>query len=455
MRFIIIGAGDVGTHLSLKLARHGHNVVLVESDGDKLDSALTVTDLKIVLGNGAAPEILLAAGIRSADYVIAVTNSDEVNIAACFTSRLLNPAPKRIARVRDIHFVAPEIPPELLSEYFDLIINPEQAGSEYLLQLFHAPGAKEIMELGFGKVRIISLGISADSPLVRTRLDELKSEQQTGPLMVAAIIRNNKLMIPRGDEQLRVNDVAYFVTTPEETERAFTLAGRTLIEGKTAMVWGGTSFARFLAVALDKERTSLKLILGDETEQLQMADELKTTLVLSGDGTDQSLLLQEHITETDAFIAASPDEESNVLAALLAKRLGARTVMALVNKTAYLSLVSAVGVDVVISSSVAAASAIFKHIHSRSMISEITLQSEGAGFLEIDISREMPISGRPLNLLKLPYGITVAMLLREGRIFVPSEQEVLSEGDRVIFFVLKSAVAKLEKLLQMRLETFI
>jgi trk system potassium uptake protein TrkA len=454
MNFLIIGAGDVGKSLCRKLAAHHHNVVVVDRDSDINDSELAGLDLKIVLGNGCSPETLSAAGIESADFVIAVTDSDEVNIAACFVSRLLNPSPKRIARIRDLELTHRLVAPELLSEYFDLIINPEEAGAEYLLKLFKMPGAREFIDLAGGKVRVLGLSLTPNSPALQLTVAELHELYAEMALRVVAVLRGNKIFCPKTSEKLRVSDVIYVVTVPELTKKAFKVAGRELRDSQTAMIWGGSFLARSLALRLDEEGIRVKLILSDEEEQYAMADQLKHALVLGGEGTDQNLLVEENVDETDAFIAATEDEENNVLGALLAKKLGAKSAVALVSKSTYLPLVSAVGVDVVVSSRLAAASAIFRHIHSRSMLTEIAVQSDGGGFVEIDVSADRPIAGKLLSEIDLPYGVHVGAVLREGGALPVSPEIRFMEGDRVVFFVLKSSIKKLEKLLDLAIESF-
>lgn len=454
MKFVIVGAGDVGTSLSVNLASHQHEVILVEQKEAKVNKELAALDLQVVIGNGAAPETLVQAGIEDADYLIAVTNVDETNIAACFISRLLNPKPKRIARIRDLNLAHQHIAPELINEYFDLIINPEQAAADYLLRLFRIPGAREIVEFEGGKIRVLGLAVSPQSALLNMRLDALKNFQDEMPLLIAAVMRGTRLIVPRGDDHIRVGDVIYAVTIPEKTKLLFELAGKPWHQSRSAMIWGATVLARSLARALEQQGMRLKLIVGQQSSAAQLAADFASALVLQGDGTDQNLLLQENIDQTDAFIAATADDENNVLAALLAKKLGAKTTIALVNKSGYLPIVSAIGVDVVISSRAAAATAIFRHIHSRSIVSESALQQEGAGFIEIDAREGNPLLDKPLKDLKLPHGILIAAIINQKQITIPTGEAVIRAGDRVVIFLTKAALKKMEKLLNLKLELF-
>ena len=452
MKFIIVGAGDVGTTLCMKLASQSHDVVLIEKQPEVINKDISALDIQVVIGNGASPDALITAGIQDAHYLIAVTDSDEVNIAAGFVSRLLNPAPKRIARVRDIELLSDKIPSELLAEYFDLIINPEHVGADYLLRLFEIPGAREVIDFAGGKVRMLGLTIAQNSPLMNLKLDKLKNWKEEVPILIVAVMRAGKLIIPKGDDRLRTGDIIYALTLPEKTKLLFELAGIEWHEGKSAMIWGGSNLARILAQSLEDQGHSVKMILSDPLLAAQMVDELRRSLILSGEGTDQDLLVEENVAQFDAFIAATPDEENNVLAALLAKKLGVRTSMAMVNKSSYVTLVSAVGVDVVVSSRVAAAQAIFKHIHSRALISESALQNEVAGFIEIDIQEKNPLTGKPIKDLNLPQGMLVGAIMRGDKAIIPSGDDSVFPGDQVVVFVAKNAIKKLEKLLDIKFE---
>lgn len=454
MRFIVIGAGDVGTSLSERLAQNQHDVVLVEKDEDKLARATASLDIQPVVGSGLSPDTLVRAGVNTADYLISVADIDEVNIASCLVAKLINPKAKRIARIRDISLVHKEISPEHLSEYFDLIINPDQAAAGQLLEAFRVPGAKELVEFGDGRLRVLGLSITAQSPVANRRLHSLQEYQDKFPVLIIAIMRRNQLIVPGGSDQLKIGDVVYAITLPEKTSILFELAGRELVQGRSAMIWGSTALARSLAHSLEKQGTKVKLILEDRQASTEIVDEFRESLVLLGDGTDQNLLVEENVGDVDAFVAVTNHEEDNILAALLAKRLGAKSSMALVNKGTYLPLVNAIGVDVVVSSRIAAASSIFNHIHSESLISEISIAHHGAGFIEFYANNSMSFLGQPLKDIKFPHGIIVAAIMRGNEVIIPKGSDTILDGDRIVVFVIRSAFKKLEKLLGIKLDLF-
>lgn len=455
MKFIIIGAGAVGTSLSQRLANEQHDVVLIEMYEENLDRVAASLDLEILLGNGCSPELLVRAGINTADYVIAVADVDEVNIAACLIAKLINPLAKRIARIRNIDLVHKEIAIEHVREYFDLIINPDQAAADYLLQLFQVPGAKEIVDFCDGKLRVLALPITTGAALAGRQMSTLSDLKELYPMLVIAILRRNKLIVPRGKDVIQPGDLVYFITTPEKTSVIFEMAGRTFMQGRSAIIWGGNFIGRSLVHGLEEQGVQVKFIVSDPELAAEVVDEFNNALVLNGYGTDQDLLIEENIREADAFISVTPDEENNILASLLAKRLGAKIVMGLINKSTYLTLVNAIGIDVAVSSRLSAARAIFRHVHSESVISEFSLRNLGAGFIEVLADKKMPICSKSLKDLNVPHGIIFSAIVRGEEVIIPRGEDAIEAGDRVLLFVRGTAQKKLEKLLGVKMEFFV
>ncbi|MEZ4754476.1 MAG: Trk system potassium transporter TrkA [Bdellovibrionota bacterium] len=454
MKFLIIGAGSVGTSLSERLAHHNHDVILVERD-EARSSGNSEGDFQIVNGNGCNPTTLIEAGIQTADFIVAVTNIDEVNIAACLVAKLINPNCKRIARVRDISFQHSDIADEHLAEHFDLIINPSQAASEHLIRLFKAPRAKDIYDFADGKLRVVGLKVSEHSPVKNQKLLSLRKRDLPYPVLILAIVRNNKLTVPRGTDRIEEGDLIYSMSVPEGTRYLFDLAGQEFFVGKSAMVWGGSPIAKALVGELQELGISIKLILDDPVLAHEAAETCNdNVLVLQGSGLDQDLLNQENLADIDAFFAVSKDEEDNILASLLAKRVGAKVSFAMVSQPQYLPVVGAIGIDGVVSSRLAAAAEIFQHIHADQVASEFLLAEYNAGFLEVYASQEMSFIDKPIKDLHLPHGIIIAALVNEDSVKIPTGNDSIKIGDRVVIFVEAGSVKKLEKILNIKLEFF-
>ena len=455
MKFLIIGAGSVGSSLSKNLAEHNHDVVLVEKNEASIPDSSAEGDFLIVSGNGCSPTTLVDAGIQTADFVVAVTNVDEVNIAACMVSKLINPNCKRIVRIRDISFKHSEITQEHLAEHFDLIINPSQAAAEHLTRLFKAPRARDTYDFADGRLRVVGLKVTENSPVKDQKLLTLQKRELPYPVLILAIVRDGKLTIPRGTDRILEDDLIYSVSVPEGTRYLFDLAGQEFFVGKTAMVWGGSTVARPLVEQLTELGVSIKLLLHEQDRAVEASEDVgDNVLVLHASGLDQELLEQENAADVDAFFAVSRDEEYNILSSLLAKRLGTKVSFALINVPDYLPLVSSLGIDGVVSSRVAAATEIFQHIHADEVASEFLLPEHNAGFLEVYASEDMTFTGIPIKDLKLPHGIIIAALIGEEEVKIPRGDDAIQVGDRVLIFVEGSAVKKLEKILNIQLEFF-
>lgn len=455
MNFIIIGAGDVGVTLSRKLVHEQADIILIEKYESHITKAAQALDIEIVYGNGCSPETLVRAGIHTADYVISVADHDEVNIAVCLIAKMINPATKRVARIRDIDIAHREITPANLSEYFDLIINPDQAAADYLKQLFQVAGAKEVIDFCRGKLRVLGISLSHEAPILHRKLKEVVELREEISSLVIAIVRDNALFVPTGNDVFKPNDTIYCIAPPEQTKLLYNYAGRNYIESKSAVIWGGTPLGKALAHLLEEQGTKVKLIVDEAHGTNELVDEFKNTLILVGDGKDGSLLKEENIGDVDAFIAVTDDDEDNILSALLAKKLGVRSAMSHVNIGTYLPLVHAIGVDVVVSSRIAAATAIFSYVHQESVVSRFSLRHLGAGFLEFTIDKGNKIVGKSLGEMKIPKGILFAAIVRGEEIIIPGGDDVLAENDVIIIFVLQSAQSHLEKMLGKKLELFV
>ncbi len=452
MKFIIIGAGNVGISLAERLNSTQHDIILIEKNEDRLGDIPAYLDLQTVHGNGCSPEILQKAKLAEADYLIAVSENDEVNIAACLVAKLMAPKVKRIARLRNLNLNSCGITKDQLNEYCDLVINPEQAGADYLFQLFQYPGTKDVVEFGEGKLRVVGFHVTEASPYANQKISslrELKGELQT---LMLAILRDDQLIVPRGADRVRPGDIIYVVVRPEEMRDLFKFANKGAHQPTTAMIWGGSALARFLAHKLEDSGVSVKLILEYCGDNLEIVDEFEKLLVLDGVGTDQNLLMEENIQEMDAFIAASPAQEDNILAALLAKKLGAKTSMALIGNANYLPLVNAIGVDAVVSTQMAAAATIFKFIHAGFVISEFSLKQKAASFLELRVPSDFPYKNIPIKEIHLPYGALVVALIRGNQVIVPTGSDSIHVDDLAIFFCVKASQKKFEKLMHVEFD---
>lgn len=452
MKFIIVGAGDVGLTLAERLSTSNQEVTIIEKNEANAARVSSLIDAKIIIGNGCDPKLLESANIAYADYFISVADSDEVNIAAGLMAKLLNTKVKRIARIRHINLNDSSISKEDLDDCFDLIINPDRAGADQLVRLFNAPAASDIVQFVNGKLNVYGLQILPNSQCHNLAIKDLPQVFNSKPILIISILRNEQIIVPHGEDKLYSGDTIYAVTLPKHTDELFELAGHENKKSKNAVVWGGTVLGHFVTSELQSNGVDIKLILEEKLLNDELLDCFPECLVLQGEGTDQRLLEEENIASTDAFIAASEHEEDNVLAALLAKKLGAKKVMALVNKRTYMDLVSAIGVDAVVSTQFAAASAIFKHIHPDAIFSDSALNVYDTNFIEVKLQPEMPYVGKTIKDLNLPQNVLIIAIVRNGNILIPKGNDLIEAYDSVVIFSRRKQLKKLSKQMAIKLD---
>ncbi len=456
MRIVVAGAGLVGNTLAGKLASLGHKVSLIEQDIDKANASISENRrVEHVFGSPASPAVLIKAGIEEADYLIAVADEDEVNIASCFISRLITPKPKRVVRVRNYDLFTPEIPTEFLNEYFDLVINPEKAAADQLLRTMQLPGAHELLEFGDGKIRVLGLSVEPNSPLSNMKLSALQNWPEQLPVLVVAVLRGSRIIVPSGEDKLTAGDIVYAVSYPEKTSLLFELVGKKVEPFKKIIISSDDRFALTLYQSLKDRVETFTFAIPDNSLKDELIKNGVKSKIVVGDVRDHSFLINLGVQNYDAFIAAASDDENNVLTALLAKRLGARSAGCFISSLGYSSLVPAIGLDVAVNLRLAAVNAIFQHIHHESVVKELSLQNEGAGFVEVELQDNFQLLNKKIKDLKLPQGIIVAAIERGDKTLIPKGDDILQQGDKILIFLLRSLQFQLEKILGFQLELFV
>lgn len=454
MKVIIVGAGEVGYHIASKLSRENKDVVLIDRDAGKLRRVNDTLDVQTLQGSGASPALLREAGIESAEMIVAVTDSDETNLVACLMSRVLSPGTTRIARIRNQEFFEVEAikSGEVLG--LSLVINPEVEVVKMIVRLLEVPGAVDVVDFAEGRVRLIGLKINPDSRLMGLSMVELRQLDPDRHVLIAAIYRDNQVIIPHGKTRFQAGDLAYVVTVAEEVEEALRFFGLTPSPIRSAFIIGGGQVGSLLAQNLEKKGIKIKLVDRSAERCQQLSERLSKTIVLNGDGTDQELLQEEHAADSDVFIALTNDEEENVLSCLLARRLGARQAITRINKFAYVPLVTAIGLETVVSSRLSAVSAILRHIRRGKVISAAALKGEDAEAIEFAALQTSEIVGRPLQDIKFPRHAIIAAIVRGSEVIIPRGTTVIQPDDRIIVFARREAISKVEQALMVKLEYF-
>ena len=454
MKIIIVGAGEVGYHIANKLSRENKDVVLIDRSEERLKHVSETIDVQTLLGSGSSPSLLREAGIQSADMFVAVTDSDEINLVACLMSRILSPGTSRIARIRSPEFLEIEEFKQDQILGLSLIINPESELVKAIVRLLEVPGAVDVIDFADGRVRLIGLKIKPESPLVGQTMIELRQQNPDVHILIAAIYRDNKVIIPHGKTTLAADDLVYVVTRPEEVETVLHFFGLTPRPTKSVFIVGGGQVGTQLAQSIEHSGIKVRLIDRDSERCRALGEILDKTIVLRGDGTDQALLEEENVADADVFVALTNDEEENVLSCLLARRLGARRTITRVNKFAYIPLVTAIGLETLVSSRLSAVSAILRNIRRGKVVSVAALKGDDAEAIEFEALQTSDIVNKPLKDIKFPRQALIAAIVRDHEVIIPGGFTVIKPQDRIIIFTHREAIPQVEKALTVKLEFF-
>jgi trk system potassium uptake protein TrkA len=452
MSIIIIGAGEVGYHLAQRLSQEKKDVVVIDRDLEKIKRVQNTLDVQAVHGSGGSISLLRQAGISEASMLIAVTNSDEVNMISCLVAGVQDKIPKKIARVRDPEYSAlfPLFDKEHLD--IDLVINPDHEVVDMILNLMEVPGAVDVADFADGKVRMVGLPLISDSPMVGKSLAEIAALYPRSGILIVAVQKGERVFIPKGHDVITANDLLFMVMARDKTREALESSGYRRPPIKRIMILGGSLIGMDLAENLEKRDFQVKIIEQNEDRCRQIAERCDRALVLRGDATYQDLLIEENVAEMDTFIAVTEDEETNVMISLLAKKMGVRRVITLVNKVGYSPLVHSIGVDVVVSPRLVAVNKIMQFLRRGKILSISSLPEENAEAFEAVALETSDIVGRPLRELEFPKDAIMGAIVRGPEVLIPNGSTVIQPGDRVMIFALTSAIKDVEKALMVKLE---
>jgi len=450
---VIAGAGGVGSYLVERLVVENHSITLIDSNEDILGRISAQHDIRAVEGSATALSTLKRANVAEADIFIAATSSDESNLIACLLAHSLNSKQRKIARIQSFEGDGAWLSRDIAS-IFDEFINPHLEAASTLAKLFQVPGACEVLDMAGDQVRVVGITLRKEAKVLGKPLRELNLGGEEQRIVVAAIIRNDQLIVPSGDDSLEAGDLVYVVTQPGKTDELFARAGIPQDEIKRVMIWGGTPIGKMLAQSLLEEELQVKILDVDEARCAELAEELDGVVVLQGEGKDQALLLEEGIEDTDVFVSVTDDEEDNILSALLARKLGAKSVAVTVNQMSYVGLVSTIGIDIVINPRISAGSSILKHVRGGRVSSAFSIRDDSAEVIELIATEESKIAGKSLKDMKLPGGVIVGAIVRDSDVTIPTGATIVGLGDRLIVFAHRSSLPKLEKLLGAPLEVF-
>lgn len=454
MKVVIVGAGEVGFHVASRLSHENKDVVVIDKDIDAIRRISDNIDVQVILGSGSSPVSLEDAGIKEAEILLAVTNSDETNLVACLVANIISPYTKKLARIRNADFDKYHAIFRDHAPHIDTLINPEIEVVKTIDRLMNMPGAVDVGKFANGRVKFIGINLDKEARLAGSRLDEIPALLgKQGPL-IAAVIRDEELIIPSGDDRLMPGDLVYFISEEDKIMDTLRIFDKYAEPVKRVLIVGGGRIGSRLATLLDDKPVYTKIIEKNPDICAKLAEKLNKVVVLHGDGSDQELLNEENVQEMDFVITLTNDEEINILGSLLAKRMGARKTITKISKFSYFSLMSMIGIEQVVSPRLSAINTILQHIRRGKVLSSISIKGEQAEFMEAVALETSEIVGKPLKNISFPKGALVTSIIRNDNIIIPSGDSIIEPDDRIIIFATRQAIPKIEKILTVKLEYF-
>ncbi len=452
MKILILGAGQVGSSAAYHLSREEANeVTVVDMRADVLRELQDRLDIRTVVGHAAYPEVLERAGANDADIIVALTDMDETNMIACQVAYTLFHTPTKIARIRSAEYMNAK---ELFKQDavpVDVRISPEQLVCEYIEQLILYPGALQVLEFANGRVRLVAAKVDKDGLLVGQKIASLKEHIPNTEGRIAAIYRNGKAVEPTGDTVIEENDEVFFIAARQDI-RVFMSEMRKLEEPvRRVVIAGGGNIGLRLALALE-QTNQVKLIERDPKRARQISEQLNKAIVLVGDAADEDLLLEENIDSVDVFCAVTNAEEANILSSMLAKRLGAHKVMALINRPSYAELVESGNIDIAISPRQITIGSLLAHVRRGDVVKVHSLRRGAAEAIEAvahGTKEDSSVVGKKIEAIGLPRGCSIVAIVRKEEVIMAHHDTVIETNDHVILFLTdRRKIEYLEKLFQ-------
>ncbi len=452
MKILILGAGQVGSSAAYHLSREEANeVTVVDMRPDVLRDLQDRLDIRTVVGHAAYPEVLERAGANDADIIVALTDTDETNMVACQIAYTLYHTPTKIGRIRAAEYMNAK---KLFTQDaipIDVRISPEQLVCEYVAQLILYPGALQVLDFADGRVRLVGARADRNGLLVGQQIATLKDHIPNTEARIAAIYRSGESLLPDGDTIIEEGDEVFFIAARKDI-RVFISEMRKLEDPvRRVVIAGGGNIGVRLALKLE-QTNQVKIIERDQKRARVISEQLNKAIVLVGDAADEELMLEENIDNVDVFCALTNAEEANILSAMLAKRLGAHKVMALINRPSYAELVESGTIDIAISPQQVTIGSLLAHVRRGDVVKVHSLRRGAAEAIEAvahGSKDESEVVGRKIEDIALPRGTTIVALVRGEQVIIAHHDTVVETDDHVILFMTdRRKIESLEKLFQ-------
>jgi len=451
MKIIILGAGQVGMSVAEVLASEANDITVVDRHSEQLRILQDHLDIRTVLGQASHPDVLQKAGAEDADLILAVTNSDETNMIACQVAYTVFHTPTKIARVRAVEYLNHR---ELFCQEalpIDVLISPEQLVTDSIQRLIETPGALQVLDFADGRVRLVAVKAFYGGPLVGHALREMSQRMPGIDTRVAAVFRHGRPIVPEGDTVIEADDEVFFIAASEHIHAVMGELRKLDKPVRRVILAGGGNIGRRLAKGLESNY-NVKIIEHSMDGARALSEVLDNTIVLQGDAADEDLLREENIDTTDVFCAVTNDDQINILSAMLAKRMGARKVMSLINRSAYVDLVQSGIIDIAISPQQTTISSLLAHVRRGDVVVAHSLRRGAAEAIEAVAhgdSRTSKVVGRTVEQIKLPPGTTIDAVVRGDKVIIAHHDTHIEANDHVILFLIdKKHVTDVEKVFQ-------
>ncbi|RBW52071.1 Trk system potassium transporter TrkA [Marinobacter sp. F3R11] len=458
MKILILGAGQVGGTLAENLASEANDITVIDTDAARLRELQDRLDIRTVQGMASYPTVLSQANAEDADMLIAVTNSDETNMVACQIANILYNTPTKISRVRASAYLSNN---KLFGKEggfpIDVMISPEHLVTRHITRLIEYPGALQVLEFSKGLVRLVAIRATEGGPLVGRELSYLRTHMPKVETRVAAIFRKDRAIMPRGDTILEDGDEVFFIAGTDHIRSVMSELQPLVKNYKRIFICGGGNIGQRLAHTLEN-RFQVKLLERNHERCVLLSENLRKTVVLEGNAADKDILLEENIESTDVFCAVTNDDEANIMASLLAKRLGARKVFTLINNPDYVDLIQGGEIDVAISPQQTTIGSLLTHVRRGDVVNVHSLRRGAAEAIEAIAHgdhKSSKVIGRRLDEINLPQGATIGAIVRHNEVLIAHDHLRVQPDDHVILFLVdKSRVREVEKLFAVGLTFF-
>ncbi len=458
MKVIVCGAGLVGSSIAEFLAAEGVKVTVIEHDAKIAARIADTMDVQTVVGHAALPDTLAQADAANADMVVAVTQSDEVNMIACEVADALFAVPNKIARIRHQSFLKPEWANLFSRDHLsiDTIISPEVEIARAIARRLHVPGCFDTKLVADGKVRLVGVNIGKEAPALNTPLRHLIKLFPELTAVIVGIIRNDRAFIPTVDDMLLEGDGIYLLCDEAHTARVMAVLGHTEREARNVLIVGGGNVGLFLCQLIEDEfkDVNLRIIERNKERAEYVAEQLKNAIVLNADALDLEILEEAKISDTETIVCITNDDETNILTSLLAKRHGCERSITLVNKPTYAPLLNNLGLNAVVNPRLITVSSVMQLVRRGRIRAVHHLRDGFADMIEAEALEGSPVLNTPLRDLRLPIGVVIGAIVHEGQVLRPWPDSVIRPHDRVIIMSSRENIKRVEQLFSIRPEYF-